>query len=61
KLKAFRNPQPSWGFSVHNQALVTARAFLFQGSIFVVMTLALHALYNYHPCKAEGYIYASSQ
>ncbi|WP_213091371.1 hypothetical protein, partial [Escherichia coli] len=19
KLKAFRNPQPSWGFSVHNQ------------------------------------------
>ncbi|EBH5168322.1 hypothetical protein CPK33_21055 [Salmonella enterica] len=20
KLKAFRNPQPSWGFSVHNKA-----------------------------------------
>ncbi|KAA3560976.1 penicillin-binding protein, partial [Escherichia coli] len=21
KLKAFRNPQPSWGFSVHNKAI----------------------------------------
>ncbi|EKI44252.1 putative membrane protein [Escherichia coli 07798] len=33
----------------------------FRGSIFAVMTLALHVLYNYHPRKAEGYIYASSQ
>lgn len=22
KLKAFRNPQPSWGFSVHNKTTV---------------------------------------
>ncbi|WP_206746534.1 hypothetical protein, partial [Escherichia coli] len=26
KLKAFRNPQPSWGFSVHNKGLANKPA-----------------------------------
>ncbi|MDQ9243733.1 hypothetical protein KI999_20905, partial [Escherichia marmotae] len=26
KLKAFRNPQPSWGFSVHNKKMAPYKA-----------------------------------
>ncbi|RKP70843.1 hypothetical protein D8Y32_06700 [Escherichia coli] len=29
KLKAFRNPQPSWGFSVHNNQKLRSEAFDF--------------------------------
>ncbi|PSF86719.1 hypothetical protein C6974_28075 [Escherichia coli] len=28
KLKAFRNPQPSWGFSVHKKARLNRRAVI---------------------------------
>ncbi|RKQ08318.1 hypothetical protein D8Y34_04325 [Escherichia coli] len=32
KLKAFRNPQPSWGFSVHNKNPPREADFLYQRS-----------------------------
>ncbi|MFE8058001.1 hypothetical protein, partial [Escherichia coli] len=39
KLKAFRNPQPSWGFSVHNKAHSIEAVGFLHSKMDVIWTL----------------------
>ncbi|OLL63515.1 hypothetical protein BSK24_19225, partial [Escherichia coli] len=47
KLKAFRNPQPSWGFSVHKKTCQQTGRFLSRSTNPIWIELEKFALINF--------------